>query len=469
MLFGCLFVLQGYAMIQPMSSPKELLFWLVVVVGAIALAELIFVLFSQHPSKPALLASICVIFFFFFGDWRQILGHWLPPRLATAKWTLPATGIVFTSAFAWVLWSSRAFDTTRRYLNAVASLLIIIPCVRIARGPSTPVFPPVEMASAPMALGSHPPDIYFILTDAYTSPESLKTYWGYDNSGFVNWLAGRGFHVVKGAHGNSTFTPVCLSTYLSMNYPAAPPSSWPSVADTAYYSAVIGRSAVPARLKASGYDLRAYSIFDVAGEPHFYYVPRVTDPTLGNSLFERTVLGYGCTYFNHLATGDVNLKLFDLLPRIAAERSVKPKFVYVHIMMPHFPFLFDAQGHRVKRGLRQEDERPEDYLGQLIYENTLLTNAVAGILKNSPAPPIIVLQGDHGFREVPGPHRFEEASTILNALYLPGSKEDWFYPGMTPVNTFRLIFNHYFGQHYDYVPDIIPTNVSPFVVGPNPN
>ena len=43
--------------------------------------------------------------------------------------------------------------------------------------------------------------------------------------------------------------------------------------------------------------------------------------------------------------------------------------------------------------------------------------------------------------------------TTLNAYHLPGAKKDWFYDGITPVNSFRLVFNHYFGTHYSYLPD----------------
>ncbi len=109
------------------------------------------------------------------------------------------------------------------------------------------------------------------------------------------------------------------------------------------------------------------------------------------------------------------------------------------------------------------DDHPEDYLRQLIYANTLITNAVAGILKNSQSPPIIIIQGDHGYRSLPGPHRVEEAVTILNALCLPGFREDWLYPGITPVNTFRVIFNHYFGQHYSYLPDVVHSRINRYV------
>ena len=63
--------------------------------------------------------------------------------------------------------------------------------------------------------------------------------------------------------------------------------------------------------------------------------------------------------------------------------------------------------------------------------------------------PIIIIQGDHGLFSSNLDWRFG----ILNAYYLPGHN-DLLYPKITPVNTFRLIFNSYFGTDYQLLPDI---------------
>jgi hypothetical protein len=34
---------------------------------------------------------------------------------------------------------------------------------------------------------------------------------------------------------------------------------------------------------------------------------------------------------------------------------------------------------------------------------------------------------------------------ILNAYYLPGVSHESLYPGISPVNSFRVVFNQYFG------------------------
>ena len=38
---------------------------------------------------------------------------------------------------------------------------------------------------------------------------------------------------------------------------------------------------------------------------------------------------------------------------------------------------------------------------------------------------------------------------ILNAFYLPKNDSSFLYDSITPVNTFRLIFNRYFNMKYE--------------------
>jgi hypothetical protein len=467
LLFGCLFVLAGYRQKLPFSNLGELFAGLVGVLALIFLAQLALACVFRHPCKPGILTTLGVIFFCFFDDWKSRCEGWFLgtywSQFARAAWQIPLMGIVFLGLCALVIRSGKNLFPLRRYLNLVGALTVAgtVGQVVFARHPM-PEIPISPQARLPMATGQNPPDIFYILTDAYTSSESLQKFWGYDNSSFNHFLTAQGFHIVKDAHGNATATPRSLSTCLNMNYTQAPVDlSMTAVSD--YYCRIIADAEAPSRLKASGYQITNLSIFATAGEPGFYSFARMSSPTLGEVLFYKSAAGYLNMYRMNLGFGDINLKIFSLLPEIAAARTDKPRFVYAHLMMPHQPFLFDRNGNRIRRGISQSDRGKDLYLGQLIYENSLLTNAISGILKNSKIPPIIILQGDHGYRFLTDAHREEEAATILNALYLPGSKDDWFYPGMTPVNTFRLIFNHYFGGHYPYLPDQSPKTLSRFL------
>jgi hypothetical protein len=98
------------------------------------------------------------------------------------------------------------------------------------------------------------------------------------------------------------------------------------------------------------------------------------------------------------------------------------------------------------------------YRDQLAFLNTKILEAVDAILRGSAAPPVIVVQGDHGSRaytdfDRPEASYFKENLAILNAYHLPGGAASLAYPAISPVNTFRLIFKYYFGADLDLLED----------------
>jgi hypothetical protein len=86
------------------------------------------------------------------------------------------------------------------------------------------------------------------------------------------------------------------------------------------------------------------------------------------------------------------------------------------------------------------------YAGQVTYINSQILPIIDAILAQSEVQPIILLQGDHGFDP---PNRME----ILNTYLVPDEVKAQLYPGITPVNSFRLLFDVYFGAGYGLLPD----------------
>jgi hypothetical protein len=140
------------------------------------------------------------------------------------------------------------------------------------------------------------------------------------------------------------------------------------------------------------------------------------------------------------------------------------------MVIPHVPFVFDADGNPVQPmgsadgyaytgGL---EHYLQGYRGQAQYASKLAEEAIDDILRNSPTPPVIILQGDHG----PGAYLdagsadntcLRERFGILNALYLPGQDAGRLAQSvpqdLTPVNTFRVVFNLYFGADLPMLPN----------------
>jgi hypothetical protein len=137
---------------------------------------------------------------------------------------------------------------------------------------------------------------------------------------------------------------------------------------------------------------------------------------------------------------DQHIYALDILENGA--RIPGPKFVYAHLTTTHQPFVFNPDGSMIW----PIDETKDTYLSQIEYTNQRILEIVKRLIQESRTPPIIILQGDHSY--APDHARVK----ILNAYYLPG-KSAAIYPTITPVNTFRVIFDQYFAYHLGLKPD----------------
>jgi len=125
------------------------------------------------------------------------------------------------------------------------------------------------------------------------------------------------------------------------------------------------------------------------------------------------------------------------------------------LLIPHVPFVFNPDGSIVTDPLfyngklswpGDDEHRKIGYGNQVQFIDQQMVAIFSTILAESKTPPIVVINGDHGLM---GPNRYE----ILNAYYLPGDGAKQLYPTISPVNSFRLIFDTYFGTHYGLLDD----------------
>jgi hypothetical protein len=146
------------------------------------------------------------------------------------------------------------------------------------------------------------------------------------------------------------------------------------------------------------------------------------------------------------------LKTLKTLPSIPG-----PKFVFAHLLIPHWPYVFGPEGQSLlgtaldqsEQGLTTE-EYFQGYHGQVIFTSNQILNVVSEIIQHSNPAPIVIIQGDHGPNHVGSSARMG----ILNAYYFPASQTTALYPEITPVNSFPILFNTFFGAHFDLLPDI---------------
>jgi hypothetical protein len=163
------------------------------------------------------------------------------------------------------------------------------------------------------------------------------------------------------------------------------------------------------------------------------------------------------------------LCIFDELPKIK-ERTDQPVFVFAHIFSPHPPHIFGANGEI--RNLKNLDPHletmdnldKEAFTNQLIFINKKIT-AVVNQLLDSENQPVIIIQSDHGTAFLflgnldnwsnATNEMIKERADSINFIFLPKNTTNIFSESITPVNTFPILFNHYFGTDFKILEDKI--------------
>jgi len=306
------------------------------------------------------------------------------------------------------------------------------------------------------------PDVYFILLDKYARSDALLEEYNYDNSVFIEGLESLGFWVADCSRSNYAFTVMSLASELNMAY-VEDLTDDPSLKTT---SALIQNNAVHQAFEEVGYTTIAFDMgfswgnikssdYYLAGYPEELQAWSL-DPfeilylrsTLGILIFEgKTDLGVQVTLNDLEKKAERTRLILDLLPEIP--QMPGPKFVHAHIINPHPPYVFNADGSLNPDAEDTPDS--EGYPAQLAYLEPRVLEDVARIIAESDQPPIIIIEGDHAFDK-------ETVTSNLLALYLPGYDTATLDSHMTLVNVFPLVFNTYFGTDIEYLPDISYTH-----------
>jgi len=144
--------------------------------------------------------------------------------------------------------------------------------------------------------------------------------------------------------------------------------------------------------------------------------------------------------------------------------SKSPKFVFYHVMSPHEPFCFDANGDPVPQhpfydstewttkyameGYR--DYFRKNYPGNITGLNIHLRSVIQDILDKSKRNSVIIIQSDHGSPlgldpQSPDDTDMVERFGILNAIFLPTKyPRNGLTSSMSSINTFPSLLNDVF-------------------------
>jgi hypothetical protein len=368
----------------------------------------------------------------------------------------------------WIYRYARKLESFSRIMNLVSIVLLVIPIVQIGtfewhRHRTVTGAGHANEASGGQSVSSispnQLPDIYYIILDGYPRQDALLTYHDFDNSEFIQQLESMGFYVPACSQSNYAMTDLSLASSLNMNYLEELNSNIHAID----YPDSIIHSKVRQFLEQQGY--KTVSIDSGIWFTTFYdadYNINKKRPVT-SSFFDFTRLSEFEILFLRTTvlrlveeSSAVWLSKLEENPRLEAYDRIlfefdqldqspslpSPKFVFVHILAPHtIPLLFNAEG-----GFELSNSIDPALGNELLFLNKRTIEAIQAILTGSTTPPIIIIQGDHGLDT-------EVRMANLIAYYFPNGGASVLYPTITPVNSFRLVFDTYFGQNLPILPD----------------
>lgn len=461
---------------------------LVFTVVFVVLLYLCLWLIVRNVHKASIYGAFLLLLFFSYGHiyywFRDLTGSVFSVRHRI----LLIVYVVVCLLGTWlILKLGKNTERIEKALNLISVVLLLVPAVQL----SVYYFSTYSISrhldtgalTVHAASSEELPDVYFIVLDTYMRSDALLIDMDYDNSAFLEELKGLEFYVADCSRSNYATTAPSLMTTLNMEYLPNLEKQYTNLTDEEFYGVYIKNSEVRRQLESLGYKTVAFRtdfawteidnadvflgldrsplgldelhpfealyikstaglvINDVVDKFHSSQNSRNNGSDLSNIDFP---------FSAHVAT---QLFLLDQLPEVVDIPG--PKFVFVHILVPHVPYVFAPNGDLLTdpgyfsgtgAGAVNDEYRRDGYVAKVEFINNRIIPILEKIVSDSSVSPIIVLEGDHGLFE-------NNRLTNLLAFHLPDGYDD-LYSTITPINSFRLVLSEYFGLDYPLLPDI---------------
>ncbi len=453
----------------------------------------------DHQAQAGAALAVALLLFFSYGHASMEIGQWMDPF----AW-LPVVWLaLLLVGVRAVVRHGKAVARATKGLNLVGLVLLIMPIVNLAAGLSarevqdTDLTPPELSLEPAQRATAAEPDVYFIVLDGYARADTLLRIYGHDNRAFLSELQQAGFHVDPDSFANYDQTILSMPATLNLDYLQAMEGFHETQFDFTVLVEMTRENLATRLLRGAGYEVVAFESEHPATRfqhPDRYLQLPPSEATAGPAAADGPInlTGADRLFLETTALRPV-LRIYDrarpesqligerrqrieftLTHLDLAAREPGAQFTFAHVMAPHPPFVFQAEGrprrydgpYRIVDGshwlgrIGTRAEYIERYRDQLIYVNELVLRAVEVILARSETSPIIVIQSDHG----PGAYfdwnsqsasDLAERMGILTAVHLPpdSAPDVEPYRGMSPVNTLRLVLNAAVGADLEYLPD----------------
>lgn len=442
-------------------------------IWTVAIVIMSFWLFRKDHFRQHLFAFVVLFIFFFFCDIKDYLFENYK-SIGRYIILLPACLLVIIAAYILIRKAKRTFFKLTSFLNLLLITLVLFEIISIffVRN-SRPVAKETTLQLRDFdSIGAKRPDIYYILFDGYTSSNTLKSAFNYDNIFLDTFLQNRNFYQASHSQSNYNLTPYSMASNFSLAYYDELDTTktyflrdfLPGILD-------VYNAGLPDFFAKAGYNVINLSIFDIRNYPTktpSYNLWRIGDAYSRHNMFRKilddigwllppffSIFNSGPTRREYVEKKDQHfLQARELLKETINDLPPGPGFVYGHFVLPHPASYLDSTGTTILKDV----ELPTDtaaakvkYTGYVGIVNQTIKEIVSLIRANG-RESVIILQGDHGFK-FPGRYAPEHEFSNLSAFYFPDGDYSMLYPTVSNVNTFRIILNKYFNQDLQLLED----------------
>jgi hypothetical protein len=454
--------------------PLEIILYpIIIIISFVLLCWGLLSFIFKNREKAGLVVTFFVLLFFTYGRFYKILEntHLIKWYIGLNKvlflfWVIPIfLGIYF------IVKTKKNLENLTYLFNIGATILVGFTLVnigsfylnRLTVSPERKIYAEnIESANLPnLSKTTELPNIFYIILDSYSREDIIKKFMGYDNSEMIDYLTQKGFYIASKSMSNYEFTEMSLASSLNLDYI----QQLLGDRDVKTYNKLmivqlLKNSFVVRFLRRYGYKFVAFDsgisetqmksadIFMASGRFTSDFITKLLESTLFITIQQR---------YNPLAYFIRKGMLYSLDHVQDTAKLDGPVFVFAHNMILHPPFLFGKDGEELSHDSLAVKAimvyNPELYSNALIFLNKKIKKMVNDILSNSKRKTIIIIQGDHGVFADKNPKKTRERLSIFNAYYLPDGGDKHLYQERSPVNTFRVIFNHYFGTNYKILKD----------------
>jgi hypothetical protein len=440
----------------------------------------LFVRLRGNKWKAGLSVTMLLTVFVFFGAAQDFLGiYTFTARLSTLPYLLTVTLLLLIVFFIWLKRRRKTLLVLTKYLNLLFLLFLLLETGVLL---NTTVFSSTETGSQLKGFKicdtCKKPPVYLVILDEYAGKHTLEKYFKFDNSFFYRSLSQRGFHLVDSSVSNYTVTVLSMASMLNMDFIGDNEFLTKNSRYANRYSLKkIKENPVTDFFSKHGYEIRNYSIFDFKQAPALVEndlwggnMRLLTDQTLYGRvrkslpfyLAAKNISSYYANKVENHFINQVDRSLSETVIRATqdASSSSKPDFTYIHLNLPHVPYLMDSLGNRLSYEQRKKRTKEQKlggaYVEYLVYCNKRILKWVDEIQLATRGEAVILLMSDHGTRPLAHKDQPRRRTDNLNAVYIPGGDYSKWYKGFSNVNQFTVLLNELFNQELERKPDIVP-------------